>query len=404
MLFFVAASAVMGLISPLGMAPLASLCAMTIVLFALPLMKREDLVKPSFFLILSFLTWSALTNLWTIDGEVSEERLFRVALVLLLSWVCCIAINHLPLIQSCQNRFGLVSTLVIVAVASVFIIVSLPFGETVSVWFGTNASGLFDRVGTIFALLVWPLVCISTGLYRQVLEKRRVYAYLIAATLAFVTIAVVISPNRTASIGLMIGILTFALTQFVGRARALISAAVLGVVLVIPLTFVAQPSLLTTIAEDDRLLPELRHRAEIWKFTSERARARLLQGWGLGVSRTIPGGDSKIYFNVEGTDFRLVGEKMPLHPHNSFLQILLELGLVGLCLTALLLLYVTKEGVKAVMHSRVAVSSFAAFTVSGLALALPSYGAWQGWWLSTILLLGITMIYFGRALRPDTAA
>jgi O-antigen ligase len=158
-----------------------------------------------------------------------------------------------------------------------------------------------------------------------------------------------------------------------------VSPSVLAVL--IPVGLLAWPLLFPlldrTVFSDPAIyavLPDTaQHRVEVWRFVTERIGEHPWLGWGMESSRHIPGGDV-VYF----------GERkyMPLHPHNSALQILLELGVVGfaLAVTALALAlrrWARLEGVPA--HTQ---ATAAAMIVAYLSVGFTAFGLWQSWWIA----------------------
>ena len=126
------------------------------------------------------------------------------------------------------------------------------------------------------------------------------------------------------------------------------------------------------------------HRFYIWNFVSNSIMEKPLFGWGFDASR---------YFsNVEGTfQFYTFAEPtiskslrtslLPLHPHNGFLQLWLEEGLIGV------LLFLSMVGSSVKWFLRMLSSNQEkAFFMGGLGmLFIPfcvSFGIWQTWWLS----------------------
>lgn len=131
----------------------------------------------------------------------------------------------------------------------------------------------------------------------------------------------------------------------------------------------------------------LGHRFEIWRFGVARFLEKPIFGWGLDASRELPGGHE----NIPDT----IAEYMPLHPHNSALQIWLELGVVGACLYLVALLMVGRR-IESAMGDRstgaFAVATFAAFAVQ----AQLSFGTWQNWWLASAMFV---VLLFKIALK-----
>lgn len=80
------------------------------------------------------------------------------------------------------------------------------------------------------------------------------------------------------------------------------------------------------------------------------------------------------------------------HPHNAYLQILLEFGAVGLILSILFLATVSLCIAKLPAISR---PSAIALFASILTVSAVSHGAWQSWWLGTVILMAtiVTGLY-----------
>src|SRR6185295_2346039 len=115
----------------------------------------------------------------------------------------------------------------------------------------------------------------------------------------------------------------------------------------------------------------------IWRFVSERIAERPVLGWGLNSSRAIPGGKDG---PMPGT------ELLPLHPHNAYLQVWLELGAVGSGIVGAMLALMIFT-----MRRRFTDWSEQGLALGALTAALTcgavGYGLLQGWWLSTFIVL-----------------
>ena len=68
---------------------------------------------------------------------------------------------------------------------------------------------------------------------------------------------------------------------------------------------------------------------------------------------------------------------MPLHPHSAFLQIWLELGILGVILTVGVL-YITISGISKIPNVMGAAAIMAIFVIA-FTLTQLSFGIWQGW-------------------------
>ena len=123
------------------------------------------------------------------------------------------------------------------------------------------------------------------------------------------------------------------------------------------------------------------HRLVIWQFAGERILEKPVAGWGMDASRALPGGKDVVpVWSTVGEPFNQ--PVMPLHPHNFAVQIWLETGLIGAILFAAGLLSVLRRVGRDRVDANVRITTFAA----GFTIACISYGAWQSWWVSVVLI------------------
>ncbi len=123
------------------------------------------------------------------------------------------------------------------------------------------------------------------------------------------------------------------------------------------------------------------------------ARIRIWQAYG-GAVETAPlkgaGFGSSVSLDKAGLSHGLPPDLSVLlgagHPHNMFLQVWVELGAIGVLLTALSIALAYLRYVNPQSHG------FAwrfGFTAAAAAIAFVSHGAWQGWYWSIIAACGI---------------
>ncbi len=115
------------------------------------------------------------------------------------------------------------------------------------------------------------------------------------------------------------------------------------------------------------------HRTLIWNFVVERIVEKPFLGWGLNSSRAIPGGNNDIF--SEGV------EALPLHPHNGFLQVWLELGAVGAVLATGLAAIVIARTPRACEGGH-CVGALIGVLAVFFAIGQVSFSLWSNWWLS----------------------
>lgn len=229
-------------------------------------------------------------------------------------------------------------------------------------------------------LLCWPA---ALALW---LAGRRAWAVLLPLIMAALVLPL---DTQTASFAILCAVAAAALLAAIGRPWLRIMAA--GLVLLVFL----QPVIVANLAaaggiEADWMPSSFRHRVFIWDFVAQRIAERPLLGWGLEASRIMPS------FGVEPPfGYRSV---IPVHPHNAFLQVWLEMGLFGL-VPVLVLVLLPLRAIAGLASAPRALAGGA--WAAAVAAALPGYGAGQSWWLFTIVAQGMLVM---AVLRPTNEA
>jgi O-antigen ligase len=257
---------------------------------------------------------------------------------------------------------------------------------------------VFNRAAATLALMVWPAA----------LAVHRRFGWPRATLLVVATLLIVSRFDSMASIvGLCGGLAVWLVLSWPPRAMAYGVAAVLAIAIGLsPLVLPDKPAERGVRVEAPASdLPPLEgsvsvtHRLKIWRFVADAIADRPLTGWGLNASRELPGG------NVE------VGPgatRLPLHPHNAFLQVWVELGAVGAALAAALgiiaLRAVLTLRLPAAADARGARASALALIASGSLVAGVAFGIWQGWWMAALWLAAGFMAAIGGPAQRDRAA
>jgi hypothetical protein len=208
-------------------------------------------------------------------------------------------------------------------------------------------------------------------------------------------------PGESAKIAAVGGILAALVAM---RAPRLVARSAAGA---LALVFLAAPLLFAVAiarAPDlSPLPPSASHRILIWDFVAGRIAERPILGWGLESSREIPGGAER--FDHATLDrFGLTSDaerqwfaaesarRLPLHTHNNALQVWLELGAVGAGIAAAL----AAIAMLAAGASPVAPAALGA-AVAGAITGQLSFGAWQAWWIASVVLVVVVIQALGGA-------
>lgn len=248
---------------------------------------------------------------------------------------------------------------------------------------------IFNRGAASLAILVWPA---AYALHLRF--GRRAAAALVAA--AFLIIAQFAS--LAAIVGLVMGLIVWLAAAWRPRPAAIIlAAAIIAGAAAIPA--LPRAPAIVALAERHDMSVSVYHRLNIWRFAAEAVAQRPLLGWGLNASRNMPGGSE---LSPSGQS------RLPLHPHNAFLQWWLELGAVGAAIGTAFLLAAIGGAMRlgpGGEASRLAQSAALAAIASGMLVAAVGYGIWQAWWMAVLwIAAALVAAAPSRQARPKSAA
>jgi O-antigen ligase len=328
------------------------------------------------------MTYIALSCLWATAGTRAWEKLPELLAIAASGVILPIAVRDLPIEDLPKIRRALLAG---IAGGIAFCFGDILAGEPFKIWhkgipdLGVNA---YDREIIALGLLLWPAALILS---------RRGWRVWAVAALAAYSIAIQFFQSHSAMTGMALGLVALGVGSIAPRLVRLAMTALSGAgfALCIPAAFLMKRH---GLDQWDRLQFSFRHRIQIWSFTAERILHWPLFGLGLEGSRAIPTGDLAPGFLPLGQD------KPPLHPHNFFLQIWLELGFVGVILAfafmAALIGAIRKLPGPAQGYALGAAASF-------LAIATFAFGITQGWWLAALAFLVLTVLLAARQETTD---
>lgn len=236
-----------------------------------------------------------------------------------------------------------------------------------------------NRTLCALAMLVWPaMLALRNAGYSK-------SAWLVM--LPVVVAPIFLLHSLSAKMGIVAGVAVWALVaRFPQAVPRTLRFAVPAILLLWPVAFTFGQEALTSSSFYNRLPISSQHRVEIWHFTLGKVAEKPLLGWGMNTARSIPG---HAELNEHGRT------NMPLHPHNSIMQLLLEQGIIGLLLNvmavALLLRHwqqvVTTPGLREAVGASI---------VAYIAIGFTAFGLWQTWWAATGLAVFVLLIYFSN--------
>lgn len=222
-----------------------------------------------------------------------------------------------------------------------------------------------NRAADALPLVLWPTALV---LWRKGESRIAAPMLLIFAMLTPLTES---ASSRLASV---VSLIVFAaVSLFPNALRRLPTVLVVAAMLLcVPLAHTLDKA---GVADNEHLFYSARHRVEIWGFAAKKFLEKPVLGWGLNNSRVVPNDGAVSRFQAPDKPV------LTLHPHDGWLQILLELGVVGgaLFLAAGIAL-TTRLAAFQTDTRRFAIPAFCvAFIVASLA-----FGAWQSWWMAML--------------------
>jgi O-antigen ligase len=258
----------------------------------------------------------------------------------------------------------------------------------------------FKSTASVLALFAWPLL----------LAVRHRYSRATALAAAGVLLGVFIVLKATTPLyAFALGGAAFFLARRFGRIVAPLLGTVLVVgVLAAPWIPLSLPSPEWESRKMEFLSNSAIHRIQIWQTTADHIQNKLWTGHGFDSARGLYPQGTEVLKTFRRDDparaYDNRFEPIPLHPHNMILQIWLETGLAGALLVLVALGTVLAALARATLDKTEKAAGYA-FFVTALAISCVSFGAWQAWWLSTIILNAALMIaVFSRplvALHPS---
>lgn len=379
-------SFVCAIVSPPFIAPLVMVFATVIAVTGFEKFKPDFRQMGGLIAAVVLLTWALVSLGWSIDVELTLKRSLRLFLMIAMGTLAIVFIPRIALDTFRQKLIVIcAATTILVVVADS--LVGFTLGRALM-----DGGDPLDRSGPILVLLLWPVA---------------VLAYRSFGLLGVIVIAVATAfsigslNNKAALLAFCVGSIGAFVVYLRPRTSGLIVAAsVTFFVAVVPAGIGVFNESIRTAIQSSHADASVRHRLFVWSFSAGKAIERPIAGWGMGTSRSVPGGEKiEEFFRRDGTvDGQ--GQAIPLHPHNSFIQVFLELGAIGLLLTLTSLLFLFRSLVRTAGNAGLSVP-VVGFILSALVISSISFGAWQGWWVSIQLLTG-ALLYALAKPGPKT--
>lgn len=230
----------------------------------------------------------------------------------------------------------------------------LIFGAMLLVFDAIDRKGIRRYISVLTALCILPVLEVSQG--------RANVAAIMAAACAVGFCAVLLIQSRILKVAVLVGV---------------------AGVCVIALTWLSGvTSNASSLMGFDTYLPTWLvdiHRQMIWHFAYSHVFDHPLIGYGINASPWIPGANE-----MAGTSNQSV---LPGHPHSWFMEIWLEVGLIGLAVVVLLVLTIAGTAIRDVCRHGLKASALPLMMLAAYWFAgLFNYSFWTSWWFGVFLL------------------
>jgi O-antigen ligase len=394
-------------LAPMGLTPLVVLAALVSLIAAVPKLRTAEHGPLRRFLRAGVAAWPLLivgvaSVAWSINPSASLYKTGQlVVLIALAAWLVPAYAG-----RAAADRPRLLATVAWgFLVAAVVVLADLASGGAVTGWARpVPESALYvsySRGAAVHAIFGLPLGLALWRFGRRPLAVATLIAALMPLALDQVS----------AQLALIVAALTVVAVLAVPAARWLLLTAQVAMIAAVPLVLPYENL--------DRLCPLIEtkasvvHRVMIWNFALERWAERPLAGWGLATAREVPGGDAYADFvSPCGREVKTLEsgrldlpQLLPLHTHNAAVQVWLELGVVG-ALALIWLLVRLAGGTFRRVRDRAGQAAVAGLAAASFSVAVVSFGAWQSWWWSAVILAMATIgaAVYDSAGKPSGGA
>ena len=257
----------------------------------------------------------------------------------------------------------------------------------------TSRSANFGR-GIIILLMIMPF---SVAMY---INKGKILLAL--GIVILVSAIVILGPNHSAKIALFITILSSIIIYFLGP-RSFLYFGIISIIFILFLPIISS-KILPPIGSIEKnnyynvpwqktaIGGSIIHRLLVWEYVANEIYKKPLLGYGTGTSRLI---GQNIILNVPNTNQEIKGG-IPLHPHNNFLEIWLELGLLGIIIINILWMKIIKYGIQMRQDSYIIGTGVCSSIVTIFIISNLSFGVFQAWWMSSIALIFLIILQFSK--------
>ena len=324
------------------------------------------------------LLWSLITLIWAADKNIYD--LLRIFSTIYLSILFFYSVKKLNTKESkiliyviCYTLLFLLITLIFEAISNSAIHKIIRPSDTIPrdgewVPYIEILSARGTSILASFSIL-------SAILIIQITKRKTLGVLYIVLS----TVTCILMPMQASLLSVCVGAIIFLISNYYPKLtiRIIFFGLIFGTFLA---PWVSQKLIneKTDFIESIEIDRGLKQRLIIWGYSSKLIAEKPIIGHGFDSSRYLST-KSGYYNNTNWSN-------LPLHPHNLWLQIWLELGLVGVLVFCAFLFSIYQSILRynfSTLDICLINSSIASITV----LSLVSFGVWQFWWISSIGIL-----------------
>lgn len=318
---------------------------------------------------------------WSVDPEASVSRSLRLVGEVLLGMGLLAYVGE---VETSWRRPALLAAALGLGLAAVLAVIDMASGFVIADWLGRTTDDIrFVEEPRLY--YSWGAVLVALLLPPSVVVLARTVGRATAVLLALLgTGAVLALASLTAKVALVAAIATGICVFVWGGSRWILGAAMLAVLVALP---VALPAPHSAICKAFEVGSSAAHRLMIYNAADAQIAKRPLLGWGMNTSSEVlrlrqlerwpTCAAGRVYLE------RAI--ESPRHPHNLPLQIRLELGLPGIAAAALLLLVVFRTISRPSLDRATSAAAWGT-TAAVVVGSLFGFGIWQGWLIASYVL------------------
>lgn len=273
------------------------------------LLRDEPLVA---YLAIAFAAWAVISQVWAFDSSVARSEASRLLQVILLLFIVFTVVQ--------TGRELRLIAWAYVAASGATATYALASGVTTA---GRLTGGIANA--NMFAAEL--IAALSLGVFMLALPMRRAVRLVLIAILAVDTLAFARTGSRGGLVALGVAFMIAVVVAGPLRARIVSGGLVLAAAAVVYYTTFAPAQLREHVTN---VTPQASaSRTDLWKIALRMTRDHLFDGVGLGNFRLLE-------FNYLPQTVNLLNVQEELHlglvAHNTYFEILAELGIIGLAL------------------------------------------------------------------------